>query len=82
MEQLDNLVIGTMGLVRPWQRFAAGAAIAGGVVYMTQPATMFDAQGNARPWNMMSFGETGSPSTAIPWWMPVVGTGALMATFI
>ena len=80
MEQLDRIVIQSLGLVKPWQRFAFGLAVGSAATYAVQPDTMFLADGTARPWAVLA--PESPQATSLPWFAPGLVAGGLLATFI
>lgn len=78
-----HVALGALGLGSPIARFAAGTAVAGGLIYIAQPGVFFEG-GAAKPWTLMTLGQSqnGVSPTAVPWYLVAILFGFGAATFL
>ena len=73
--------IGLMtGTAAPARRLMFGFGIGSALTYMAKPTSMYDQQGNPRPWSLLDpEAENASP---VQWWMPGAAAGVFLGLFV
>jgi len=64
------------------KRFAFGALVTGGVLYVIQPSIMFGEKGNMRQFALMPGNEGVEGTTYLPLWAAVLIGGTIPAMFV
>lgn len=67
------------GELAPIKRFVVGGAIGAGIVFGAKPSLAFTADGQLRPWSVLSDDANATP---VPWWFMVGLPAVVLGVFI